>query len=216
MTTRQKSVIDNLESRIQFYRYCAMAVFFLGLLAGGTVLLETSSLFSIGFLDRHPVITKCVLCFAVSLSGILTASAYRRRIRYIVERGNRILLYSDDVPLFPRPVWEQFIFEVQVLFGILFFVSAVICCVGYPLPGLPAYLDPPLFRLGLLACFFLFCRVSAKLEKKNSIVNLSPIEDFIRLHLKQARIRKYDPSLVPVALPERSTAAADRQQHLQQ
>jgi len=188
MATRKKSVADYLENKIQFYRYCTIVAFILGLLAGAGILCGDSCLFSIGFPGRYLALTKCALCFLISLSGIVAASAYRSRIRYAVERCNKILLYSDNGEAFPKPVREQSILEVQVLFGIMFVLAMVACCVNYPLPGLPDYLDLPLIRLLPLVGFFLFCWISTKLEKKNSLIGLNSIEDFIRLHQKQARI----------------------------
>ena len=79
MAPRKKSVTEYLESRIQFYRYCAVALLVLGLLAGASVLCEKCALFSVGWFGRYQVLVKCTLCFAVSLSGIAAASHPRHR-----------------------------------------------------------------------------------------------------------------------------------------
>lgn len=198
MTIKQQRVSDYLEGRIQVYRYCTAVVFVLGLLAGAGVLCGGLPLLSPEFPHRYQDLTKIVLCFAISLSGILAAAVYRNQIAYIMERRDRILLNPDSRPAFAKPAREQCILEVQVLFGMMAVLAVVVCCIDYPVPGLPPILDLPPLRLALLGGFFIFCWVSTRLEKNNIAASFNSVEDFLRRHQKQARIREYKQPLAPV------------------
>jgi len=197
MKPKKKRVILILDSRIEFYRRSMVGILIMGLIAGAGILCGKSNLIPGDAANRHQEGLKVLLCLSVAVIGIATGNAYRRRIRHLKEHRTRILLYRNDESAFPGPSGENTIFEMQALFGILFFLAAVVSYTGYPIPCLPDFLDNGILRMVPIIIFVGLCRISVGLERKNLFVNLNPVQDFVEMHQKQARLNK--PEISPVS-----------------
>jgi len=189
MKEKKKNFIHYLDNRIGFYRYCMVGTFILGILAGTGILCGESTFVITEWSDLKQVGIKLFFCFLIAATGIATGSAYRRRILHLKEHRNKILLDSYNRQFFPKPAQEQIIMEVQALFGILFFLSAVIVCIHYPIPKLPDLLDCMLIRLIPVIGFVGLCWISVNLERKNSLIRINPLQDFLDNQQKRVRIQ---------------------------
>jgi hypothetical protein len=111
------------------------------------------------------------------------------------ERRNRIWMYSDNGSSFPEPVRDHMVMEIQVLFGMLFVLAVAICCVGYPVPKIPVFLDTVPLRLVPILSFAVLCWAAIRAGRKPSAVSRNSLQGFIEKHQKQAFSTV---SLVPV------------------
>ncbi|MBN2319187.1 MAG: hypothetical protein JXR49_08915 [Acidobacteria bacterium] len=98
-------------------------------------------------------------------------------------------------PFFPKPVREGIITEMQVLFGILFVFSAVIACIHYPVPKLPAFLDSDLVRLIPIMGFVGLCWISVCPDRKNPFIRVNSIQDFLEGQKIHIRFRHSRPKI---------------------
>ena len=114
-----------------------------------------------------------LICFFIAITGIATGSAYRRRIRFLKDCRDQILMEFCDRRFFPKLTREGIITEMQVLFGILFLLSMVIVCIQYPVPKMPAFLDNNLVRIIPIMGFLCLCWIPVWPDRKN------PLRDFL-------------------------------------
>ena len=110
-----------------------------------------------------------LICFFIAITGIATGSAYRRRIRFLKDCRDQILMEFCDRRFFPKLTREGIITEMQVLFGILFLISMVIVCIQYPVPKMPAFLDNNLVRIIPIMGFLCLCWIPVWPDRKNPL-----------------------------------------------
>ena len=69
---------------------------------------------------------------------------------------------------------------MQALFGILFFLAVASLYIQCPTLKLPFLLDCNLTRMALIVGFLLLCRISLRLERKDPLVSLNPVQDYVK------------------------------------
>jgi hypothetical protein len=180
MKVGKNNIVESLEKRIQYYRRCMAGTFILGILAGLSILCTKSLIAVTGWSGAQQIYVKIFFCFLIAATGIATGSAYRRRIRLLRVHRNKLLSDAWDQRSFTRPVQEQFITEMQALFGILFFLAVASLYIQCPTLKLPILLDCNLARLALIVGFLLLCRISLRLERKDPLISLNPVEDYVK------------------------------------
>ena len=188
MGNKEDQIVDSLEKRIEFYRYCVVWTFILGLLSGGfifcgktTFLIPESSLLP-------PITVKVLFCFFIATIGIAAGSAYRRRIRLLKDCRDKILMELYHRRFFPNLAREGIITEIQVLFGILFLLSVMIVCIHYPLPKMPAFLESNLVKMIPVTGFLGLFWISVWPERKHPVQDLLERQDIpIRLNNNRTR-----------------------------
>lgn len=179
MNIKDEQLVTSLENRIDFYRRCAAWTFILGLLAGVCVFCGETTFFLREMSDSPPTVLKTLFCFLIATTGIAAGFAYRRRIRFLKDCRDKVLMEFSERQFFPKPVREGIITETQVLFGILFVLSVVITCTHYPVPKLPVFLDSNLMRMIPIIGFVGLCWISFCPERKNPFIRIHTIEDFL-------------------------------------
>ena len=192
MEIKEEQLVISLENRIEFYRYSMAGIFILGLLSGVCIFCGEKAFLITESSDPSPKVLKILFCFLITIAGIATGCACRRRIRFLKDCRNKILMEFSNRQFFPKPVREGIITEIQVLFGILFIFSAVIACIHYPVPKLPAFLDSDLVRLIPIMGFVGLCWISVCPDRKNPFIRVNSIQDFleeqkIHIGLRQSR-----------------------------
>jgi hypothetical protein len=190
MNTKDRFVIKALERRIEFYRKIGIAVFFGGLLAGGSILLGRPAMMFPELSEYSRITIQILAYFSIALTGILIIFEHRRRISILKSRRNKILRDIFHRESVPYPAREQLIIEIQVLYGILFFLAVLITCVGCPFPPMPAFLDRDLVRFAALIGFFILCWLSVGTERKNSVVISDAPNEFARKLVNRAKVRR--------------------------
>jgi hypothetical protein len=184
MKVGKNHIVESLEKRIQYYRRCMAGTFLLGILAGLSILCTKSLIAVTGWSGLQQIYVKIFFCFLIAATGIATGSAYRRRISLLRVHRNKLLSDTSNQRSFTKPVQEQFITEMQALFGILFFLAVASLYIQCPTLELPCLLDCNLARLALIVGFLLLCRISLRLERKDPLFSLNPVQDYVK---KQAR-----------------------------
>ena len=190
MKVGKNHILISLEKRIRYYRRCMAGTFILGILAGLSILCTKSLIAVTGWTGLSQIYVKIFFCFLIAATGIATGSAYRRRIRLLRVQRNKLLSDSYGQQPFTKPVPEQFITEIQALFGMLFFLAVASLYIQYPTMKLPFLLDCNLARLALIVGFLFLCRISLKLERKDPLVSLNPVQDYVKMQKGGGRAYK--------------------------
>ena len=179
MKVGKNHIVESLEKRIRYYRRCMAGTFILGILAGLSILCTKSLIAVTEWSGLRQIYVKIFFCFLIAATGIATGSAYRRRIRLLRVRRNKLLSDARGQQPFTNPIREQFITEVQALFGMLFFLATASLYIHCPTLKLPFLLDCNLARLALIVGFLLLCRISLRMERKDPLFSLNPVQDYV-------------------------------------
>ena len=197
MEIKEERFVKSLENRINYYRHCMAWTFFMGFLAGVCIFCGETGFLISESPGLSPKVINMFFCFLIAITGITAGSAYRRRVRFLKDCRDKIQLEFSNRQFFPKPVREGIITEMQVLFGILFVLSAVICCIHYPVPKLPAFLDSDLIRMIPIMGFVGLCWISVCPERKNPFIRVNSIQNFIEGQKIHISLRHSRPKIYP-------------------
>jgi hypothetical protein len=190
MKIGKNQIVKSVEKRIQYYQRCMAGTFILGILAGLSILCTKSLIAVTAWSGLQQIYVKIFFCFLIAATGIATGSAYRRRIRLLRVHRHKLLSDTRGQQPFTKPVREQFITEIQALFGMLFFLAAASLYIHCPILKLPFLLDCNLARLALIVGFLLLCRISLGLERKDPLFSLNPVQDYVKGLKSRGRVHR--------------------------
>ncbi len=177
--------------------------FILGLLSGMSVFCGKTTFLVPGSTDLPLPAINVLVCFIIALTGIATGSAYRRRIQFLKDCRDRVLMEFCDRRFFPKLTREGIITEMQVLFGILFLLSVAVFCIQYPVPKMPAFLDSNPVRIIPLTGFLCLCWIPVWPDRKN------PLLDFLEKKNVPVRLRNNRPKLLQAYVIESQNLQRD-------